>query len=124
MWSSSVLPRFPTPSHSTSLTFNIILHSPSLNSGLSYTKAPPSQYSKLPRSQRFPTGRPQNALFATGNSGSEAVVVVDWSYGASGRVDDNRHRRSLSFVITGIDDPSVQSKVAAASDSGPEPSVK
>ncbi|KAF8530354.1 hypothetical protein BU17DRAFT_60099 [Hysterangium stoloniferum] len=65
-----------------------------------------------------------NALFATGNSGSEAVVAVDWSYGASGRVDDNRHRRSLSFVITGIDDPSVQSKVAAASDSGPQPSVK
>ncbi|KAF8530340.1 hypothetical protein BU17DRAFT_79048 [Hysterangium stoloniferum] len=102
MWSLSVLPLFSTPSHSTSLTFNFILNS---RSGLSHTKAPPSQSSTLPRLQRFATGHSQNALFDTGNSGSEGVVVVDWTYG-------------------GINDPSVQSKVGAESDSGPEPSVK
>ncbi|KAF8503913.1 hypothetical protein BU17DRAFT_71723 [Hysterangium stoloniferum] len=60
---------------------------------------PASQSSIPPRSQPFPTGHCQKAFFGT----EEAVVVVDW---------------------TGSNNPSVQSKVAPASDSVPEPSVK
>ncbi|KAF8530285.1 hypothetical protein BU17DRAFT_78947 [Hysterangium stoloniferum] len=69
-------------------------------------KPPPSQ-SMLPRSQPFPPSRCQKAIFAT----REAVVVTP-----------SFARRS--FVITSIDDPSVQSKVAATSDNGPAPSVE
>ncbi|KAF8503910.1 hypothetical protein BU17DRAFT_71718 [Hysterangium stoloniferum] len=51
----------------------------------------------------LPTGRCQKALFATG----KAVVAVDWTCRSSGS-----------------NNPSVQSKVAPASDSRPEPSVE
>ncbi|KAF8530287.1 hypothetical protein BU17DRAFT_78950 [Hysterangium stoloniferum] len=70
-------------------------------------KPPPSQSSMLPRSQPFPPSRCQKAIFAT----REAVVVTP-----------SFARRS--FVIPSIDDFSVQSKVAATSDSGPAPSVE
>ncbi|KAF8503908.1 hypothetical protein BU17DRAFT_101623 [Hysterangium stoloniferum] len=59
-----------------------------------------------PRSQPFPTGRSQEALIATG----KAVVTPSFA--------------RLSFDITGIDEPSVRSKVAAASDSGSETPVE
>ncbi|KAF8530309.1 hypothetical protein BU17DRAFT_78992 [Hysterangium stoloniferum] len=78
-----------------------------LNSGLSRTKAPLSQSSILPLSQPFPTGRCQKALFATGKA-----VVVTPSFAR------------LSFDITGLDEPSVRSKVAAAIDSGSETPVE
>ncbi|KAF8530328.1 hypothetical protein BU17DRAFT_79021 [Hysterangium stoloniferum] len=81
---------------------------PSLNSALSRTKAPslpifnaaPAPFAAIPYRSL------SEALFSTG----EAVVTPSFARG--------------SFVITGIDDPSVQSKVAATSDSGPAPSVE
>ncbi|KAF8512534.1 hypothetical protein BU17DRAFT_96184 [Hysterangium stoloniferum] len=101
----------PVPAPNSSSRFVL----PGLTPASPLQKPPPSQSSILPLSQPFPTGRCQKALFATG----KAVVVVDWTYGTSGCViDDIRHRRSPS------NNPLVQSKVAPASDSGPEPSVE
>ncbi|KAF8504096.1 hypothetical protein BU17DRAFT_71660 [Hysterangium stoloniferum] len=54
---------------------------PDLTPASPVQKPPPSQSSMPPRSQPFPTGRSQKALFATG----KAVVVVDWTCGSSGR---------------------------------------
>ncbi|KAF8530339.1 hypothetical protein BU17DRAFT_60088 [Hysterangium stoloniferum] len=83
-------------------------HILSLTPAAPVRKAPPLPMFNTARSQPFPTGRCQKALFATRNSGAEAVVVVDWTDGGSACVDG----------------PSLQSKVAAASDIGPEPSVE
>ncbi|KAF8503915.1 hypothetical protein BU17DRAFT_71725 [Hysterangium stoloniferum] len=105
----------PAPNSSSRLAL------PGLTPASPVQKPPPSQSSMPPRSQPFPTGRSQKALIATG----KAVVVVDWICGSSGSViDDIRHRRSPAFDITGIDEPSVRSKVAAASDSGSETPVE
>ncbi|KAF8530349.1 hypothetical protein BU17DRAFT_79065 [Hysterangium stoloniferum] len=78
---------------------------PGLTPASPVQKPPPSQSPMPPRSQPFPTGCRQKALFSTGKA-----VVVSFA--------------GLSFVITGSNNPSVQSKVAPASDSGPEPSVE
>ncbi|KAF8530360.1 hypothetical protein BU17DRAFT_79089 [Hysterangium stoloniferum] len=89
----STLQPVPAPNSSSRLAL------PGLTPASPVQKPPPSQYSMPPRSQPFPTGHCQKALFATG----KAVVVVDW---------------------TCSNNPWVQSKVAPASDSGPEPSVE
>ncbi|KAF8497713.1 hypothetical protein BU17DRAFT_103193 [Hysterangium stoloniferum] len=93
-FSSRLVPATNSPSY---------LALPALTPASLLQKAPPSQSSMPPRSQPFPPGHCQKPLFATGKTPSFA---------------------RLSFVITGINNPSVQSKVAPASDSGPEPSVE
>ncbi|KAF8504087.1 hypothetical protein BU17DRAFT_71653 [Hysterangium stoloniferum] len=87
----------PAPNSSSRLAL------PGLTPASPVQKPPPSQSSVPPHSQPFPTGRCQKALFATG----KAVVVL------IGHVE-----------VVGSNNPSVQSKVAPASDSGPEPSVE
>ncbi|KAF8530357.1 hypothetical protein BU17DRAFT_60101 [Hysterangium stoloniferum] len=76
---------------------------PGLTPASPVQKPPPSQSSMPPRSQPFPTGRCQKALFATGRQ-------LLWLIG--------------HVEVPGSNNPSVQSKVAPASDSGPEPSVE
>ncbi|KAF8523548.1 hypothetical protein BU17DRAFT_85909 [Hysterangium stoloniferum] len=98
---ASTLQPVPAPNSSSRLAL------PGLTPASPVQKPPPSQSSMPPRSQPFRTGRDQKALFATGKA-----VVVTPSFAR------------LSFVITGSNNPSMQSKVAPASDSGPEPSVE